>query len=231
MAPRAPSPDNAAVFCPWDIRKRRSMPQLPALSVEDLRSYHGQIRQRYDAFAKRGVKLNLTRGKPSAAQLDLSQPAAGAARSRRLHVRATSTAATTANSPGLPELRALLGTGVRRHAGSGHHRRERQPVADARHRRLLAAQGQLRQRAAVVEGIAHRVPVSGARLRPSLFHLPGIRHRNDSGAADRHRSRHGRRREAGRRPIADQGHLVRAEVQQSRPAPCIRTRRSSGWRR
>ncbi|HEY5806543.1 MAG TPA: aminotransferase class I/II-fold pyridoxal phosphate-dependent enzyme, partial [Povalibacter sp.] len=47
------------------------MPQLPALSPEDLRSYHAQIRQRYDAFARRGVKLNLTRGKPSAAQLDL----------------------------------------------------------------------------------------------------------------------------------------------------------------
>ena len=43
------------------------MPQLPALSPEDLRSYHAQIRQRYDAFARRGVKLNLTRGKPSAA--------------------------------------------------------------------------------------------------------------------------------------------------------------------
>lgn len=48
------------------------MPHLPSLSAEELRSYHAQIRQRYEAFAKRAVKLNLTRGKPSAEQLDLS---------------------------------------------------------------------------------------------------------------------------------------------------------------
>src|SRR5690606_11427709 len=31
-----------------------------------------QIRERYQTFAQRGVKLNLTRGKPSAEQLDLN---------------------------------------------------------------------------------------------------------------------------------------------------------------
>jgi DNA-binding transcriptional MocR family regulator len=85
------------------------MPQLPALSVEDLRSYHGQIRKRYDAFAKRGVKLNLTRGKPSSAQLDLSNqlltlPGNGDFLSGNIDCRNYGELA------GLPELRALMAT-------------------------------------------------------------------------------------------------------------------------
>ena len=83
------------------------MPQLPALSADDLRAYHGQIRQRYDAFAKRGLKLNLTRGKPSAAQLDLSNallslPGNGDFTSGNIDVR------NYGELLGLPELRALM---------------------------------------------------------------------------------------------------------------------------
>lgn len=83
------------------------MPQLSALSAEDLRSYHSQIRQRYDAFAGRGVKLNLTRGKPSPAQLDLSNallslPGATDYMSGTIDTRNYGELA------GLPELRALL---------------------------------------------------------------------------------------------------------------------------
>jgi DNA-binding transcriptional MocR family regulator len=48
------------------------MPLLTALPADALRDYHQQIRARFDAFAARGVKLNLTRGKPAAEQLDLS---------------------------------------------------------------------------------------------------------------------------------------------------------------
>ena len=46
-----------------------SLPELPAA---DLETFHEQVRQRYDAFAMRGLKLDLTRGKPAAGQLDLS---------------------------------------------------------------------------------------------------------------------------------------------------------------
>lgn len=53
------------------------MPHLPSLRAAELRAYHVQIRERYDAFAKRGVKLNLTRGKPAAQQLDLSNELLG----------------------------------------------------------------------------------------------------------------------------------------------------------
>ncbi len=48
------------------------MTHLAQLSEHDLKSFHQQIRDRYDAFKQRGMTLNLTRGKPSSKQLDLS---------------------------------------------------------------------------------------------------------------------------------------------------------------
>lgn len=87
------------------------MPHLPHplhnMGAEELRNFHAQIRQRYDAFAKRGVKLNLTRGKPSSAQLDfcnelLALPGAGDFMSGNIDCR------NYGELQGLPELRALL---------------------------------------------------------------------------------------------------------------------------
>ena len=49
--------------------------------------------------------------------------------------------------------------------------------------------GTVRQPAAVVEGIAGGVSLPGARLRPSLRDLPGLRHRDDPRAARRRRAR------------------------------------------
>jgi aspartate/methionine/tyrosine aminotransferase len=48
------------------------VPQLPGLTRDELTAFHADARARYEAFAKRGVTLNLTRGKPSSQQLDLS---------------------------------------------------------------------------------------------------------------------------------------------------------------
>lgn len=83
------------------------MANLLQSSTDDLRAFHAQIRQRYDAFAKRGVKLNLTRGKPSARQLDLSNELLS------LPGPADYTAGNVdcrnyGELQGLPELRALL---------------------------------------------------------------------------------------------------------------------------
>lgn len=47
------------------------MPNLTTLGAADLRASHADIRRRYQAFAERKLKLNLTRGKPSSRQLDL----------------------------------------------------------------------------------------------------------------------------------------------------------------
>jgi DNA-binding transcriptional MocR family regulator len=80
---------------------------LTALAPAELRAFHQQIKDRYDAFARRGVKLNLTRGKPSGEQLDLSNdllslPGSGDYQSGAIDCRNYGELA------GLPELRALL---------------------------------------------------------------------------------------------------------------------------
>ena len=43
-------------------------------NLTQLRSASHELQENYDAFKARGLKLDLTRGKPSAAQLDLSAP-------------------------------------------------------------------------------------------------------------------------------------------------------------
>lgn len=51
---------------------------LTALDNEALKQFHATVRARYDAFKARGLKLDSTRGKPSAQQLDLSNALLGA---------------------------------------------------------------------------------------------------------------------------------------------------------
>lgn len=84
------------------------MPHLPGLTRDQLTAFHADARAKYDGFAKRGVKLNLTRGKPSSSQLDLSNalltlPGAGDFKSGAIDCR------NYGDLQGLPELRALLG--------------------------------------------------------------------------------------------------------------------------
>jgi DNA-binding transcriptional MocR family regulator len=83
------------------------MPDLTRLGADALRVRHSEIRQQYDAFARRGLKLNLTRGKPSSAQLDLCNdllqlPGGGDFMSGNIDCR------NYGELQGLPELRALL---------------------------------------------------------------------------------------------------------------------------
>ena len=48
------------------------MTDLTQISLDDITSAHQHLQTEYQAFQARGLKLDLTRGKPSAAQLDLS---------------------------------------------------------------------------------------------------------------------------------------------------------------
>ncbi len=48
------------------------MTELQNMSTSELRAFHERIRADYDAFCARGLALDMTRGKPSAQQLDLS---------------------------------------------------------------------------------------------------------------------------------------------------------------
>lgn len=84
------------------------MSKLADLSREELERAHARALERYGAFAERGVKLNLTRGKPSARQLDLSNtllalPGQTDYRAGAIDCR------NYGDLQGLPELRALLG--------------------------------------------------------------------------------------------------------------------------
>ncbi|HEX6396811.1 MAG TPA: aminotransferase class I/II-fold pyridoxal phosphate-dependent enzyme, partial [Steroidobacteraceae bacterium] len=83
------------------------MPQLTTLRADELRAFQQRTRERYLDFAARGLKLNLTRGKPSSAQLDLcnellEMPGARDYMSGAIDCR------NYGELQGLPELRALL---------------------------------------------------------------------------------------------------------------------------
>ncbi len=48
------------------------MKDITQLGSEELKAFRNRVQERYDAFRKQGLALNLTRGKPSSAQLELS---------------------------------------------------------------------------------------------------------------------------------------------------------------
>ena len=136
------------------------MSDLTRLQADDLRACHNQLRERYDAFAKRGLKLNLTRGKPSSQQLDLCNELLEPAGVRRNFMAGAVDSRNYGELQGLPELRALLAPvfGVTA---------DRVIIGDNSSLSLMHdavvfshAQGNLRQRSSLVERIAHCISVS-----------------------------------------------------------------------
>ena len=84
------------------------MPPLSELSTPDLAAVHTLVQRRYDAFAARGLALDLTRGKPSREQLDLSNDLLTLPGGADYLAADASDVRNYGGLQGLPELRALL---------------------------------------------------------------------------------------------------------------------------
>lgn len=84
------------------------MSTLETLPTKDLTAFHDQIQSRYDGFKKRGLKLDLTRGKPSSEQLDLSNGLLGLPGTGDFLAFDKTDTRNYGALQGLPELRALL---------------------------------------------------------------------------------------------------------------------------
>ncbi len=159
--------------------------QLRTLPTADLAAFHDQIQPRYDAFRQRGLKLDLTRGKPSAEQLDLSNGLLGLPGEADFLAADGTDARNYGVLQGLPELRALLAplfgaTPAQIVIGDNS---SLALMHDAVAFSLL--KGTVGSAASLVARARRQVPVPRARVRPALRHLPGLRHRDDSRAARR----------------------------------------------
>jgi DNA-binding transcriptional MocR family regulator len=84
------------------------MKNLAQLDPPALTAFHDHVRSRYDEFRKRGLKLDLTRGKPSSAQLDLAAGLLALPGSDDYLAADKTDCRNYGVLQGLPELRALL---------------------------------------------------------------------------------------------------------------------------
>ena len=84
-----------------------SIADLPDAELQALRQ---KVRADYEAFRARGLKLDMTRGKPAADQLDLAEPMLGLPGNRDHFSQAGDDARNYGVLQGLPEARALFST-------------------------------------------------------------------------------------------------------------------------
>jgi DNA-binding transcriptional MocR family regulator len=84
------------------------MPPITDLSNADLQALHHQVRAEYEAFRARGLKLDMTRGKPGPEQLDLASEMLTLPGNRDHLSNAGEDARNYGNLQGLAETRALF---------------------------------------------------------------------------------------------------------------------------
>jgi aspartate/methionine/tyrosine aminotransferase len=84
------------------------MNRLADLSPADLQAVHRQTRAEYDAFRARGLKLDMTRGKPASDQLDLANDMLAFPGNRDFYTQAGDDARNYGVLQGLPEVRSLF---------------------------------------------------------------------------------------------------------------------------
>src|SRR5262245_22948170 len=81
---------------------------LADLTTQDLQALHGRTLRDYQAFQARGLKLDMTRGKPAPEQLDLSNAMLALPANRDHLTEAGEDARNYGGLQGLPEVRALF---------------------------------------------------------------------------------------------------------------------------
>ncbi|AWN36488.1 aminotransferase [Methylobacterium radiodurans] len=86
------------------------MPPLSDLSTDALADLRAGLRQEYDALKGQGLKLDMTRGKPASAQLDLSAEMLALPGNRDTTAEDGTDARNYGNLQGLSETRALFST-------------------------------------------------------------------------------------------------------------------------
>ncbi|HEY1411515.1 MAG TPA: aminotransferase class I/II-fold pyridoxal phosphate-dependent enzyme, partial [Rhodopila sp.] len=84
------------------------MTRIADLSDADLQDLRRQVRREYEAFRGRGLKLDMTRGKPASDQLDLAEPMLTLPGNRDYFSEAGDDARNYGVLQGLPEARALF---------------------------------------------------------------------------------------------------------------------------
>jgi DNA-binding transcriptional MocR family regulator len=85
------------------------MSELHTLPPAELRRLRDELSARYQAFVARGLKLDMTRGKPAAAQLDLARALASALGADDIKASDGTDIRNYGGLDGLPEMRALFG--------------------------------------------------------------------------------------------------------------------------
>ncbi len=84
------------------------MSELNAMPREELTTLHAQLRARYDRFRQAGMSLDLTRGKPCPAQLDLSNPMLTIVNSESFRAADGTDCRNYGGLDGLPEAKSLF---------------------------------------------------------------------------------------------------------------------------
>ena len=189
------------------------MVSFHSLGRAELQAEHELQQHNYADLQAEKLKLDLTRGKPSPEQLDLSNALLslpGSRLSRRRGNRHPQLRRSARPARAAGDLRRTAG-----HPGAEPDRRQqRQPRDDARRGGVLAAARWRRLTAALDTGAGDQVPVPVAGLRPPFRDHRDHGHRDDRRPDARGRPRRRPRRGTRRRRPRDQGHVVCAGVLQ-----------------
>ena len=182
------------------------------LSPDALAGFLADKQAAYADLQARGLKLDLTRGKPSSAQLDLSERLIGLPTATK--DRAGVDVRNYGGLEGLAELREifaeLLWVDVDQVICQGNS------SLSLMHQTIsfLMLVGRARLGASVEGRAGGEVRVPGAGLRPALLDAGRLRHRDGDRADARRRPRRRRGGRPGARRPERQGHLDRADVRE-----------------